>query len=324
MKKLSFSLMLMISLLAAYSLAAEYPNRPIEIIVPFPPGGSTDPAFRIIQPGLQAALGVPVVLTSKPGAAGALGTEFVAKGKSDGYTLLAGTNSSLIVAPAVNPSITYRHSDFIPACIFATDAAGIISKLNTPWKNLEELLDYARKNPGKLSYGATGMGTVSFFTMEIFKLSNDLDIVPVQFQGTGPVKNAILGGHVDLASATLSPFYPLAKAKQVTLLVTTAPRRMPDIPDVPTMAEKGMGEGALGMWSGIFVPKKCPPEVVEKINKAMDKVMQDPKVEAQLSQLGFFIEYKKTQDTLEQIARETAVVDKVVKKLGMGKDSPSK
>jgi tripartite-type tricarboxylate transporter receptor subunit TctC len=319
MKKMTWVFPLFALLAAIPVFGADYPSRPIEMIIPFPPGGTTDPMIRIAQPAMQAALGVPIVMTNKSGAAGALGTEYVAKAKADGYTLLTGSNSNLIVAPAVNPAISYRASDFIPIWIIATDSTGIISKLDAPYKDLEGLVDYARKNPGKLNYGATGQGTVSFFTMETFKLSNNLDIVPVQFQGTGPVKNAILGGHVDLCSATLSPFYPLHKAGQLKILVYTAPNRRKDFQDIPTMAEEGFGDSALGTWIGVFVSRKTPPEVVEKLTQAMNKASKDPSLEPQLAQLGFYFDNQKTQEAMKRIDRESAIVDKVVKRLGIGK-----
>jgi tripartite-type tricarboxylate transporter receptor subunit TctC len=302
-----------------YGAEERYPTRQIEFIINFPPGGPLDSVTRIIQPPLQAALGVPIILTTKGGAAGALGTDFVAKAKPDGYTLLSTTNPSLTIAPHVNPQIPYKISDLTPVCVFGADLGFISSKPGAPWKNLEELVEYAKKNPGKLNYGSPGLGTVAYFAMEIFKLSYGLDIVPVHFQGTGPVKNAILGGHVDLAASGFGSMGSLVKAKSITGLVTTTVKRLPDYPDIPTMAEKGFPDACLNIWAGLFAPKQCPPVVANRIGAAMEKIMKDPAVVRQMEAAGFFIDYRNSENTAKLIEEESKTVGKVVQKTGMGK-----
>ncbi|MEM2958574.1 MAG: tripartite tricarboxylate transporter substrate binding protein [Candidatus Jordarchaeaceae archaeon] len=297
----------------------KYPSRQIELIVNFPPGGPLDTSTRIIHPHLQKVLGVPLIITTKGGAAGALGADFVAKAKPDGYTVLATANSAMTIAPNVNPQITYKYTDFAPICTFSADPGVITSKAGAPWKNLEELVVYAKKNPGKLNYGSPGMGTVAFFAMEIFKLSYGLDIVPVHFQGTGPVKNAILGGHVDLASSGFGSLAPLIKDGSIIPLVTTAQKRIVDFPEVPTMAEKGFPEASLNIWCGLFVPKNCPKIVVERLGQAMDKVMKDPNVINQLNKAGMTPDYRDSRATFSLVEQEFATVKKLVEKMGIGK-----
>jgi tripartite-type tricarboxylate transporter receptor subunit TctC len=297
----------------------KYPTRQIECIVNFPPGGPLDTSIRVIQPHLQAALGVPLVLTTKGGAAGALGTDFVAKAKPDGYTILASANAALTIAPNVNPQITYKYADFAHICTFTADPGVICSKTGAPWKNLEELVEYAKKNPGKLNYGSPGMGTVAYFAMEIFKMSYGLDIVPVHFQGTGPVKNAILGGHVDLSASGFGSLGPLIKGGNIFPLVTTAMKRVADFPDVPTMAEKGFPDASLNIWFGLFVPGKCPKNVVEKLSQAMEKVMKDPAVQSQIEKAAMIVDYRDSKATFQLVEQEFAAVAKVVKKMGLGK-----
>lgn len=297
----------------------KYPTRQIECIVNFPPGGPLDTSIRVIQPHLQAALGVPVVLTTKGGAAGALGTDFVAKAKPDGYTILASANAALTIAPNVNPQITYKYTDFAHICTFTADPGVICSKTGAPWKNLEELVEYAKKNPGKLNYGSPGMGTVAYFAMEIFKMSYGLDIVPVHFQGTGPVKNAILGGHVDLSASGFGSLGPLIKAGNIFPLVTTATKRVADFPNVPTMVEKGFPDASLNIWFGLFVPVKCPKNVVDRLSQAMEKVMKDPAVQGQIEKAAMMVDYRDSKATFQLVEQEFAAVAKVVKKTGMGK-----
>jgi tripartite-type tricarboxylate transporter receptor subunit TctC len=262
---------------------------------------------------------VPVVLTTKGGAAGALGTDFVAKAKPDGYTILASANAPLTIAPNVNPQITYKYTDFAHICTYTADPGVICSKTGAPWKNLEELVEYAKKNPGKLNYASPGMGTVAYFAMEIFKMSYGLDIVPVHFQGTGPVKNAILGGHVDLSASGFGSLGPLIKAGNIFPLVTTAMKRVGDFPDVPTMAEKGFPDASLNIWFGLWVPLKCPKNVVDKLSQAMEKVMNDPGVRSQIEKAAMIVDYRDSKATFQLVEQEFAAVAKVVKKTGMGK-----
>jgi tripartite-type tricarboxylate transporter receptor subunit TctC len=301
------------------SAQTDYPNRPIEFIIPFPPGGPADTAARIIQPQLSATLGVPIVLVNKPGGGGALGADFVAKSKPEGYTVYATTNSTLTIITAMQPDLPYRAADFVPIGSYMADMGVITSRAEAPWKTLEELVDYARKNPGKLNYGSAGLGTVSFFTVELFKLSYGLDIVHVPFQGTGPVKNAILGGHVNLASSGFGSMAPLIKAGNLIPLVTTAPGRLAQFPDVPTMAEKGFPEATLNIWMGLYVPAKTPKEIVDKLVKALDRTMKDPSVIAAVDKAGMAVDYRDPDATRKLLETEHESVKKVVGKLGIGK-----
>src|SRR5882724_11670207 len=218
---------------------APYPTRPIECVIPFAPGGPTDTAIRLIQPQLSANLGVPVVIVNKAGGGGALGMDAVAKAKPDGYTLAATVRSTLTILPATQPDVPYKISDFAPIGTYAIDSQVVSVKSAAPWKTFEELVDSAKKNPGKSTYGSAGQGTNSFFTMELLKLAYGVDIAHVPFGGSGPVKNALLGGHVQVGAAALSPMLSVIRSGDVTPLVTSATRRIPAIASVPTMTEKG-------------------------------------------------------------------------------------
>ena len=296
-----------------------YPNRPIEFIIPFPPGGPADTAARIIQPQMSAALGVPIVLVNKPGGGGALGGDYVAKSKPDGYTVYATTNSTLTIITAMQPDLTYRPSDFAAVGSYLTDLSVITAKAGGPWKTLDEFVDHAKKNPGKLSYGSAGLGTVSFFTVELFKLAYGLDITHVPFQGTGPVKNAIMGGHVTIASSGLSSLAPLMKSGDLLPLVTTAPKRVAAFPNVPTLAEKGAPEASLNIWMALFVPAKTPRDIVDRLSQALDKTMKEPSVLAAVEKSGMIIDVRDPAGTAKLVETEHEAVKKVVTRLGIGK-----
>src|SRR5207244_1377819 len=167
------------------------------------------------------------------------------------------TNSPLTISPHLQ-KVPYKTADFTPLGAYAVDLGVLTARAGGPAKTLEEFVDYARKNPGKLSYGSAGFGTVSFFTMELFKTAYGLDLTHVPFQGTGPVKNAIMGGHVTVATSGFGSLAPLIKSGDLIALVTTAPRRVPEFPNVPTMAETGHPEASLNIWVGLYVPVETP------------------------------------------------------------------
>ena len=297
----------------------EYPNREIEFVVSFPPGGPADTAARIIQPKMSAILGVPVVVVNKTGGGGALGADHAAKAKPNGYTVYASTNSVLTISPVIVKDIPYRMADFAPIGSYIADLGVITSRAGAPWKTLEEFVEHAKKNPGKLNYGSAGLGTVSFFTMELFKLSYGLDIAHVPFQGTGPVKNAIMGGHVTLASSGFGSFAPLFRSGDLIPLVTTAAKRVAAFPNVPTMAEKGFPEASLNIWMGLYVPAKTPKAVQDVLVKALTQAAKDPAVVAATEKAGMYMDYRDPAETQKLLESETASVRKVAERLGIGK-----
>ena len=298
---------------------APYPTRPIECIIPFAPGGPTDTAIRLIQPQLSANLGVPLVLVNKAGGGGALGMDAVAKAKPDGYTLAATVRSTVTILPATQPDVTYKLGDFAVVGAYALDSQVVLVKAGSPWKTLEELVDYAKKNPAKLSYGTAGLGTNSFFTMELLKLAYGLDMTHVPFGGSGPVKNAVLGGHVQVGAASLSPMLSVLKSGDVVALAISATKRISSIPNVPTMTEKGQPDASLSTWAEIYAPAKTPKAVVDRLAQALEKTMKDPAVVSAIEKAGLVIEYHNPDETLRLIQRENEIVTRLAKQLGLGK-----
>ena len=296
-----------------------YPTRAVEFIIPFPPGGPADTAARIVQPKLSALLGVPIGLVNKPGGGGALGADYVAKAKPDGYTVFATTNAPLTIVPAMQPDVSYRAAEFAPVGGYMADLGVIVTRAASPWKTLEQLVEHARKEPGKLSYGSPGIGTVSFFMVELVKAAFGLDIVHVPFQGGGPAKNAVMGGHVALASSGLNSFAPLIKSGDLVALATSAPKRVAAFPDVPTLAEKGFPEASLNIWLGLFVPAKTPREIVDRLAQALEQTMRDPAVVAATEKAGMVVDYRPPAAIAKLIETEHETVKKVVVRLGLGK-----
>jgi tripartite-type tricarboxylate transporter receptor subunit TctC len=299
----------------ARAWCADYPVREVEMIVSFPAGGPADASARILAPKLSAALGVPIAVVNKTGGGGSVGADYVAKAKPDGAIIYNATNSAFTISPVILKDITYKIADFTPIGAYAADLGVITVRAGGPARTLEEFVDYAKKNPGKLNYGSAGLGTVSFFTMELFKQAYGLDIAHVPFQGTGPVKNAILGGHVNLASSGFGSLASLIRSGDLIPLVTTSPTRVAAFPQVPTMAEKGFPEASLNIWMGVYVPAKTPKPVVEALTRAFNQAAKDPAVLSALDKAGMQGYYHTGEETLKLLEAETAAVKKVAERL---------
>ena len=299
--------------------SADYPTREIEMIVSFPAGGPADSSARILAPQLSRVLGVPIVVVNKTGGGGSVGADYVAKAKPDGGTIYNSTNSALTISPVILKDITYKVSDFMPIGAYAADLGVITVRSGGPARTLEEFVDYARKNPGKLTYGSAGLGTVSFFTMELFKQAYGLDITHVPFQGTGPVKNAILGGHVAVATSGFGSLAPLLRSGDLVALVTTSPKRVAAFPQVPTMAEKGFPDASLNIWMGVYVSAKTPKPVVDALTKAFNVAAKEAAVLSALDKAGMQGHYHTGEETSKLLEAETTAVAKVADRLNLRK-----
>jgi tripartite-type tricarboxylate transporter receptor subunit TctC len=299
--------------------AADYPTRELEFVVSFPAGGPADSGARVLAPVMSSILKQTVVVVNKPGGGGALGADYAAKARPDGYTVYVSTNSVLTISPHLK-QLPYMPSDFTPIGAFAVDL-GVITVRNTaPAKTLEEFVAYAKKNPGKLNYGSAGYGTVSFFTMEMFKMAYGLDLVHVPFQGTGPVKTAVMGGHVTIATSGFGSLAPLIRSGDLIALVTTSPTRVKEFPNVPTMAEKGFPDASLNIWMGLYVPAKTPKPVVDTLVKALAQAVKDPALTTGLEKAGMHLDYRDPAGTQKLLDTESAAVVKVVEKLKLPKE----
>lgn len=308
-----------VALAAAGPAAAQYPDRPIEMIITFPPGGPTDTAARLVQPFLAKALGVPVVLVNKGGSGGAVAMDSVAKAKPDGYTIAATVRSTVSITPAVQANVPYRLKDFEMIGTYAASAQALVVKKGAAWKTLEELVNDAKANPGKLSYGSAGQGTNSHLTMELLKLARGLDVGHVPFQGSGPLKNAILGGHVQVGSISLATMIPLIRSGDVIALVISGDKRHPAVPDVPTMAEKGVAEASLSTTMELYAPAKTPKPVIDRLAQALASAMKNPETIAALEKAGIEPYHNPPDVSRQQAERETEVVLEAAKKLGLAK-----
>ena len=266
--------------------AAQYPNKPIRLIVPFPAAGAADLSARTLAQPLSQALGQPVVVENRPGADGSIAADLVAKAAPDGYTLFFGTNTAMCGVPAMRKEPPYNSvTDFTPISLVGYFGFFLFTNPTVPALTLRELIDYARANPGKLNY-ATGNST-SVLASARLKSQERLDMVEIPYKGDAPATADLVAGRVQLMIATPGTAAPFVKEGRLRALVTLASARSPLLPDVPTNAEAGMPPLAITPWAAIFGPAKLPKDIVDRVARAVSTVVVQPEVRAQLERYAF-------------------------------------
>jgi tripartite-type tricarboxylate transporter receptor subunit TctC len=294
---------------------ADFPTRQIEFVIPLPPGGPTDAAPRIAIAYMSPLLKVPLVPVNKPGAGGGIAAEYVARAKPDGYTVFASSNPTLSVKTAIEQNLPFSLADFTPVGMYASDIGVLAARKGIGLDSIDTLIDYAKRNPGKLSYASAGVGSVSHFSAELFKQAAGVNMVHVPYPGSGPAKTAILGGHVPVVSAAYSAFAPLFQSGDLVPLITTSSQRLASLPNVPTMAERGLGSTSLNIWMGLFVPAKTSDAVVATLSAALAAAAKDPAMTAALEKGGMVPDYRDGPATRRLLEQENATVRKAAEKI---------
>jgi tripartite-type tricarboxylate transporter receptor subunit TctC len=267
----------------AASQQAEYPTRPIKIIVCLPPGGGVDTVTRIVSDRLQRRLGQPIIIENKGGQAGNLGAEAVFAAEPDGYTLLASQPAPITTNPMLDKNISFDPSRFTPIAVMTTIPNTLMVRADFPAKNVQEFIAYARANPGKLSYASQGNGTTSHLTAVMFEQATGTKLVHVPYRGTAPAINDLMGGHVDAFFNEFATSMELHKAGKARILAVTTPMRVPELPDIPTLQEVGLTGFVSDTWNAISAPPKTPAPIVAKLNAAINEVLKAPEMQAHLS-----------------------------------------
>jgi len=267
----------------AASQQAEYPTRPIKIIVCLPPGGGVDTVTRIVSDRLQRRLGQPIIIENKGGQAGNLGAEAVFAAEPDGYTLLASQPAPITTNPLLYKNISFDPARFTPIAVMTTIPNTLMVRADFPAKTVQEFIAYARANPGKLSYASQGNGTTSHLTAVMFEQATGTKLVHVPYRGTAPAINDLMGGHVDAFFNEFATSMELHKAGKARILAVTTPMRVPELPDVPTLQEVGLTGFVSDTWNAISAPPKTPAPIVAKLNAAINEVLKAPEMQAHLS-----------------------------------------
>jgi tripartite-type tricarboxylate transporter receptor subunit TctC len=264
---------------------ADWPNKPVRILVSFAPGGLTDLIARALQPRLQEAFGQPVLVENRPGAGGTVAEGMLAKAPPDGYTLLLSADS-VPANPHLIPNLAYDpFKDMTPISMLARIPLVLVVNNNVPANSLQEFVNYAKGNTGKISYASPGIGTSNHLYFEVFKDLAGIEMPHVAYKGGGPAMTDLMGGHVQvmLISATLAA--PQVAAGKIKALAVTSEKRAAPMPNVPTFAEAGFTDFKPQQWTGLFVPAGTPPAVVSRLTSDFSKVLKSPDVMARLNDL---------------------------------------
>jgi tripartite-type tricarboxylate transporter receptor subunit TctC len=270
--------------------AQDWPQRPIRVIVPFGPGGGADIIGRIIGQSLQDRLGQPVVIENRPGAAGTLGNEAVARAEKDGYTLGIMT-AGQIIAAVMNKSLRYDAlGSFDPVSQVATAGLIIVTRPDFPANDVKSLIAMAKANPGKVSFASPGFGATQHFTGELFRQTAGVDILHVPFRTSPEAIAAVLGKQVDVLFDTISAVLGQVQSGQLKALAVTGKDRFPAVPDVPAAIESGLLPGYdITTWYGVFAPRDVPPAIIAKLNKTINDGLADEAVQQRLTKAGVVV-----------------------------------
>jgi tripartite-type tricarboxylate transporter receptor subunit TctC len=272
-----------LALAAAVSSGQSYPSKPVRIIVPFPPGGAVDFYARVMQEPLSEALGQPVIIDNRAGASGMIGADLVAKASPDGYTLLLGNIASLAINVGIYPKMAYDPAkDFTPIMHTVDVNYVLVVHPSVPAHSVAELIAYAKANPGKLSYGSAGSGSMPHLAAELMKALTGTDMVHVPYKGGGPMVTDLLGGSVQLVIADQANLMPHVKTGKLRALGVASPKRSAIYPELPTIAESGFAGYEATAWQGLVGPAGMPPDVVGRLNQTLAKVMAMPAVRERL------------------------------------------
>lgn len=299
------------------ALAQSFPSRPLRIVVPFPAGGTTDVLARAVAQKLTETLGQPVVVDNRPGAGGNIGAELVAKSPPDGYTLLMGTVGTHAINPGLYPKMPYDHvRDFAPVILVAGVPNVLVVNPSLPVNSVQELIAYAKANPGKLNFASSGNGTSIHLSGELFKTMAGVQIMHVPYKGSAPALQDMVGGQVQLMFDNLPSSLALIKGGKLKALAVTSSARAAALPDVPTMAESGLPGFEASSWFGLLAPAGTPQPAIAKLNAEVARWLASPEAKEKLLAQGAIAAGGTPEDFARHIAAETAKWQKVVKESG--------
>jgi tripartite-type tricarboxylate transporter receptor subunit TctC len=279
---------LMLALTLETSIAAQgYPIKPIRFVVPYAPGGNTDILARLLGQKLSEAWGQQVIIDNRPGAAGTVGAELVARAPADGYTLIMGSFGNIIVANSLYKNLKYDpFRDFASIALVSLPPGILVENPAVPAQNVRELIAYAKSNPGRLNYGSPGSGAWNHLFFELFNASAGISIVHVPYKGIAPAVVDLLGGQVQLAISAFPTALPHIRSGKLRALAVTSAKRSGLMTDVPTVAESGLAGYEAAGWFGVLAPAGTPPAVVTKLNTEINRIFELPEIKASLASDG--------------------------------------
>jgi tripartite-type tricarboxylate transporter receptor subunit TctC len=312
------TLFVALALLAATANAQTYPSRPVKIIVPFPPGGTTDIVARLVAERLSPQLGQPTVIENRAGAGGAVGAAEIARAAPDGYTLGLATVSTHGVNPAINPKLAYDAlKDFTPISNLASVPNVVSAHPALGVTDVRGLIAKAKASPGKITYASAGNGSLSHMLGELFKVSTGTDLLHVPYKGVGPALNDTLGGQVNLLFDNLPSSLPYIQSGKLRALAVSSPARLDSLPGVPTFAEAGVPQLNDPSWFGLVAPAKLPEAVLARLHEAVTKALAAPEVRERMHNVGAVPAGNSPKQFATQIRREIERHKRVAEESGI-------
>ena len=314
--RIALSCALALPLLAA---AQAFPTKPIRIVVPFAPGGASDVLARLYGGEMQKSFGQSVVVENKPGAGGNIGAEAGAKAAPDGYTLTLVAHGFMSVNPHVYKSLGYDSiRDFAPVTQLVTAPLLFVTNPNAlPAKNLREILDYAKANPGKLVIGNGGSGTAQHLAGELFSSMANVNVVHVPYKGSAPATTDLLGGQTHAMLDNMVTLIPHVKSGKLRAIAVSTPQRVATFPEVPTISEAGVPGYDAGTWYGVCAPGGTPADVVSKLNAELVRAMKQPEVSAKIAEMGLIAVGSTPAEFAQFIRQQREMAGKLVKQAGL-------
>lgn len=317
MKRPFLAALLAIALLGSASHAA-YPDRPIRVVVPVPPGGIIDQVVRIITPPMAETLKQSIIVENRPGASGNIAASYVARSAADGYTVLAGYSMFHVGNPVMFKKLDWDpRKDFAPIAMLVSSPHVIAVNPKLPVHTLKELVDYARAHPNELNYATSGNGSVPHIGMELFKQKLNIQITHVPYKGAGPAVQDVLAGNVQMTVATPPSLAGFVTSGRLRPLAVAAQSRIPMLPDVPTTAEAGFPGFELEAWVALFAPAGTPPDAVSALTEAAQKALQTSKVKEALAAAGVQAWYLAPAQLDAQVAKDIDYWQPVIRKAGI-------
>ena len=304
-------------LFAALAASQDYPSRPIRLIVPFPPGGSTDILARALGDKLAQGLGQPVVIDNRPGAAGSIGAEAAARAAPDGHTLMMGHLGTLAVNPAIYKNLPYDPvKSFAPVSLMAIVPSVLVVNPSLPVTSAAELIAYAKAHPGKLAYGSAGNGSTSHLTTEYFKLVTGTDILHVPYKGVGPMLTDLVSGQLSMGLNGAPSVMQHVNSGRLRALAVTSLKRLEALPQVPTLDEAGVRGFDASGWYGVVAPAGTPQAIVQRLNEIVLNAVHAPDLKERLDGLAFEPTAQPLRQTADYVKAEVAKWGRIVKETG--------
>ena len=311
-----FMLALLVAPLVSYGQA--YPSRPIKLVVPYLPGGGVDLVARIVAQKMSDSMGQPIIVENRPGAGGMLGSELVARAAPDGYTLLLGTNATHVIGKFLSKNIPYDpEKDFTAITAGVEVPMALAVHPSVPALSGAELVDYARKNPGKVSFGSAGTGTPHQLAGELLKQVTGIDMVHVPYKGAGPAVQDLIGGQIPVAVVALATALPHARSGKIRVLGVVEPKRSRIAPNVPTVGESVPGYAMPVPWFGFFGPAGLPEPIVRRLNAEILKAINAPDARAKLEAAGMPVLGTSPEEFADMIKHELEIFRKLITAAGI-------